>query len=916
MEEATLEAPTPPEEMNADIETATQFLRALFDEQDLILFRPIETWTEEGRKRSRGDYRHTYYRKGVPALLQVTVLQLLKRAIEERVNLFFGVCPRAGQKGRFDLAWQVRTVRALWTDIDHVTVEEARERIAKAELPQPSIIVSSGNGVHLYWLLDAPFLVDDAGDPVPVETEWGQTPDGRKKPRKYIVENGDKVYLDQRRHVSRLSLKAQHLQDVLAGIAKLCGGDNTTDLSRLLRLPGTLNRKNERNGAEPVATVLVDCDPSRRYPLSAFEKHATPAPETQRAAQIAAMPLPQARKLSLSKGDKLAELIAASAVAPPGSRSETDFAVCCYAIRSGIAKDEVWNRVEQTGKFAEQGPRYFDHTWENAEYDVRAATFEKLQHRNESKRAPQPSPATDACEGDVDVTPDEVGDGDNGPEQQTITVDPRTMPVADTLHRVTDRLLAAGNCFNRVEQLVVVNDETISAILSSPELAGLLNHFVEFFFVDEEEGEYRPLPPAYGNTWLNKRVERLRLPTIKLFSRNPVYTEDWRLVSSGYDAQSGIYYAGPSVEARDGTEYLDALLQDFCFKKPADRTNYLGILLTAILVPRFIGAKPAALFNGNQPELGKTILAQIIAILRDGHVTETANFNPNDEEFEKRLGAIVRRGVTTIIIDNAKCQGRTPRIESACLERCITDPILSFRLLGQSSEIRAENSHIFCITANTPNVGRDIVTRSVVVNLFYEGDPERRTFMIEDPEGYAQEHRLELLGELIGMVERWKASGMPRANVHSRFNKKGWGTIVGGILSACGEPDFLANAEAAATELDETRREFVELVAVLADHCQGTWTAAELVELCKRHGLLAADLGDGSARSLSTKMGTIAGRFVAESFELSDGRVAVFHRQADRKGNIYRVVLQDEVPNLGAFAEPLPNLDKMAGSAF
>ncbi|MEX0586324.1 MAG: DUF2924 domain-containing protein [Pirellulales bacterium] len=38
--------------------------------------------------------------------------------------------------------------------------------------------------------------------------------------------------------------------------------------------------------------------------------------------------------------------------------------------------------------------------------------------------------------------------------------------------------------------------------------------------------------------------------------------------------------------------------------------------------------------------------------------------------------------------------------------------------------------------------------------------------------------------------------------------------------------DFLANAEGAATALDESRREFVELVAVLADHPQGTWTAA------------------------------------------------------------------------------------------
>jgi hypothetical protein len=213
--------------------------------------------------------------------------------------------------------------------------------------------------------------------------------------------------------------------------------------------------------------------------------------------------------------------------------------------------------------------------------------------------------------------------------------------------------------------------------------------------------------------------------------------------------------------------------------------------------------------------------------------------------------------------------------------------------LGQSASIRAENSHIFCITANTPDVSRDLVTRSVVTNLYYEGNPEQREFSIADVEGYAQERRLELLGELIGMVERWKAGGMPRAKVHSRFNKRGWGNIVGGILNACGEPDFLANAEEAAAQLDETRREFAELIGVLADHPQGIWTASELVDLCQRHGLLKADLGEGSSRSLATKMGTLAGRFVAEPFPLAGGRQAVFHRSADRNGNVYQVAIDD-----------------------
>ncbi len=907
-EDQTIDPPNP------SIEAGAALFAALFSESDMILIRPIETWIDAGRNRSQVDYRNTCYRVAKPQLLKVTLLQLMPLAAKERLNLFFGVCPRFGNDGHFDLAWQIRTVRALWTDIDHVTVEEVRQRLAKSSLPQPSIIVHSGNGVHLYWLLDEPYLIDDAGDPAPVETEWIQKPDGGKKQRKFIVENGDKVYLDQRRHVSRLSPKAEHIQDLLAGIAKALKGDHTTHLSRLLRIPGSFNRKDQRNGIEPVPTALIECDATRKYPLATFERLKSVSPETERSKLIATMPLPVPRKVSPSKTDKLAELIAACGIAAAGCRSEADFAVCCYAIRNGVAKEDVWTQVEAVGKFAEQGRRYFDVTWANAEYDARVTVFNKLQTHSTLPSKPSTDDRLDTCE-DESADPNFAEEQESGSSRPVIRVDPSVMPVGDTLHKVTDRLLSAGNCFSRAEQLVVINDQQISSILNSAELAGLLNQHVEFYFVSAEGGEYKPLPPAYSNTWLNHHFERGRLPAIKLFTRNPVYTEDWRLLAPRFDAPSGIFYAGPAVTPLFDTTHLDRLLRDFCFKKPADRTNYLGVLLTAILMPRFIGSKPAALFNGNQPELGKSILAQIISLLRDGQTAETASYNPNDEEFEKRLGAIVRRGTTTIIIDNAKARGRNPSIDSACLERSITDPILSFRLLGQSDSIRVENSHIFCITANAPDVRRDLGRRSVVINLYYEGDPKRRAFSIVDPEGYVQQHRLELLGELVGMVERWKAAGMPLATTHSRFNKRGWGNVVGGILEACGEPDFLANAEEAAAQLDETRREFSELISVLADHPQGVWTASELVELCGKHGLLSADLGGGSQRSLATKMGTLAGRFISEGFPLVDGRQAVFHRTQDRKGSSYRVCIEDEVPNLEGVAEPMPNLALTIGSA-
>lgn len=895
------------EDLSANVETAFRFLTTLFDEQDKVLFRPIESWTEDGRKQNRVDYQGICYRDASELLLRTTLPGLLKTSAEKRLNLYFGVCPRLGGKGQFDLAWQIRTVRTLWCDIDHATVDEVRARLQESKLPEPSIVVHSGNGAHLYWLLDQPYLIDDVSKPPPVLTEWIEKPGGVKKPRKYVVQDGERIYLDENRHAFKLSPKALHVQHVLAGIAESIGGDHTQDLSRLLRLPGSMNRKDERNGRKPVPTELLVCEPERRYPFSLFESFASVSTEAKRAAKIASMPLPTPRKLTATKADKFNQLIATSSIAEPGCRSETDFAVCCYAVQHGIAKEEAWQQVQGVGKFAEQGRRYFDVTWENAEEQVRTDVYQKVEKKNAASQR-QTHTSHDSNES-LSETPS------SGHARPTIVVDSTQTPVGDTLHKVTDRLLAAGNCFSRAEQFVVIHDQQVCPILSSPELAGLLNQYIEFYFVDEEEGEYKPFPPNYGNTWLNHHIERARLPRINLFTSNPVFTEDWRLVEPGYDAQSGIYYAGPTASPRSGTEHIDKLLRDFCFKSPADRTNFIGVLLTAILMPRFIGSKPAALFNGNQPELGKSILAQVIAILRDGQTVETASYNPNDEEFEKRLGAIVRRGVTTVIIDNAKARGRNPRIDSACLERSITDPWLTFRLLGQSASIRAENSHIFCITANASDVSRDLMTRSVIINLYYEGDPERRTFTIADPEGYALKYRTEILGELIGMVQKWIEAGKPQANVNSRFNKRGWAQIVGGILECSGEPDFMSNADEASAQLDETRREFVELVDILVDHPQGIWTASELVELCGKHGLLTADLGEGSPRSLSTKMGTLAGRFIGESFPLRDQRTATFHRGENRKGKVYRVAVTEKVPNLDPFAEPLPNLQNDPGSA-
>ncbi len=138
---------------------------------------------------------------------------------------------------------------------------------------------------------------------------------------------------------------------------------------------------------------------------------------------------------------------------------------------------------------------------------------------------------------------------------------------------------------------------------------------------------------------------------------------------------------------------------------------------------------------------------------------------------------------------------------------------------------------------------------------------------------------------------------MPLAKVQTRFNKKGWGNIIGGILEANGEPDFMINADDAASEMDETRREFEELITTLAKHPQGIWSSSELTDLANKNFVLQSELGDGTPRSQTTRMGKLAGRFVGERFKLDDGSYAVFKRIFNGQYNQYQVFIESAQSN-------------------
>src|SRR5262249_55412942 len=127
----------------ATSEDLRRFLANVFAPGDEVLIRPIEVWEEvvNGKKerKSRVLYKKTRHLTPERLLDPDVWGKLLALAAAERANLFFGVCPRFRGSDQYDFAWQIRTVRVLWADLDNCTPAEALARCEAAGLPRPSV---------------------------------------------------------------------------------------------------------------------------------------------------------------------------------------------------------------------------------------------------------------------------------------------------------------------------------------------------------------------------------------------------------------------------------------------------------------------------------------------------------------------------------------------------------------------------------------------------------------------------------------------------------------------------------------------------------------------------------------------------------------------------------------------------------
>ena len=304
----------------------TEFLSLLFGPDELIELRVVETWRDSlSKKHSR--LLHRTWQSSVE--LVASFPELLVR--NEIGNIFFGVNPRRDRGGT---KASVDQCRVVWVDLDNTTLEDATGRWSDISIP-PTIVVDSGHGIHAYWkLAETISLIDPA---------------------------------------QRIAWEA-----IVKSFASTLRGDATHDCTRLLRLPGTMNVKERRNGVAPVACRLVSIDPEYVYPRAVFErflsnKSSETSPGNSRYdAEIAGTETKlSGATIGRSRDHRRIQGVLRYLDRDVPDRSVRDMAAVILLIECGLSKRDIQSMVARKSKFAEGGDDYFERTFNAAENTLR-----------------------------------------------------------------------------------------------------------------------------------------------------------------------------------------------------------------------------------------------------------------------------------------------------------------------------------------------------------------------------------------------------------------------------------------------------------------------------------------------------------------------------------------------------------------
>jgi len=382
------------------------------------------------------------------------------------------------------------------------------------------------------------------------------------------------------------------------------------------------------------------------------------------------------------------------------------------------------------------------------------------------------------------------------------------------------------------------------------------------------------------------------LPPIIGIITHPTISANGKSINhAGYDPETCLFLDAPEkilmaaedipvaptlTEIKEAVELINEVITDIPFAGEADRAGYFAMLLTMICRPIIGGHTPIFLIRASTQGTGKTLTVESAIKITTGRPATPTAWADTEEELKKTLHSLLLTGDEYIFIDNVNT-----RIKSGTLAALVTSGRLNSRVLGFSKMVNAPCNAVVVITANNPDLSREIARRCVPIELVtnLENPAERTGFKHPDLDRFIMENRPGLIRACLIMARAWFADEMDTSGVKVLGSFESWSRTIGGILKSCGVRGFLENT----SEFFSTSDGDAENWSVFANawnrkHGNFPVLVRDILPLARDYGLANDRQPEGSqkkslGRALSRKRDMVFGGIKITKGSLCEGNL-------------------------------------------
>ena len=452
----------------------------------------------------------------------------------------------------------------------------------------------------------------------------------------------------------------------------------------------------------------------------------------------------------------------------------------------------------------------------------------------------------------------------------------------------------------------------VAQAFTPPALKGRLDRSADY--IVQKGGRERPARPPDDVVADILSWDGLPFLELRGIALSPVVVAGGRLVSTpGYDQESGLYLdlnrvnIGERMPLREAVQWINQeLLGDFPFVDDASRAHGLALIIQPFVRDLIDDPTPLYLIDAPSQGTGKGLEAEVTSQVAIGQPAAVMTQPRSEDEVRKRITALLLAGHPLIALDNVH------QLHSAALCAVLTSRVWEDRILGRSQMVRLRNSTTWMATGNNVELSAEMARRVVLIRLDagVERPEERTDFRHPQLLRWARAHRSELVTAVLSIVHAWVDAGMPAGEgTMGRFEE--WVRVLGGILQVAHVDGFLSNRQRLYEDSDHESREWVAFCTLWWERFgTSSVTAGDLFEPLRERRMLLDVLAGRSVLASQQRLGHALANRRDRIF--GTWRIRCAGRSSKNGSITYRL---EEIPRGAAASKTPKTTETMEGEA-